>query len=156
MRKIVHVLLSGALVYVFVVACGSVSHWAGSTKDGSVSDGHPGPLTDGLGGSIADGLIAPVSDAFASGTLDVQTVTDCSKGYAEVLYPGRSAAELTRVVVLQSANTNSYSSYLPSSYTYSLGDPQLVFVKDGAIAIICGNVAYLNHPVAPFSVVLPN
>jgi hypothetical protein len=156
MRKVIQILLSGALVYIFVVACGSVSHWAGSSTDGSVSDGHPGSLADGLSGSLADGLVNPVSDAFATGTFDVQTVTDCSKGYAEVLYPGRSATELTRVVVLQSASTSSYSSYLPSSYTYSLSDPQLVFLKDGAIAIICGNVAYLNHPVAPFSVVLPN
>lgn len=64
--------------------------------------------------------------------------------YAEVAYPGRTAADLARVVALATDAPDTIFAPLPSGYQFRVVS---TWVRDGAVAAYCGQGP--AAPVAP-------
>jgi hypothetical protein len=131
-------LVAGSVVVHLAVACGSQAIEAGPSASDS------GAVVDAVMDVIADVPSAEAAPDGGSGptvtTLTCDKFTDVGGTkfyYAEQLFPGRTAVQLTsvRVMYCYKAGSPSTAGY-PVGYTCSFGGG---LVRDGAIAVTCGS-----------------
>lgn len=123
-------LLGGAAVYLVFAACGS----------GGGAARRPGGDSS-VGGSPPSSAIPDAQAQGANGTVSATEL--CSKlsepgpaqvRYAEHLFPGRTAIELTRIVAVEHIVGGSL---LGPAAGYNLAS-STTFVQDGKVAVFCG------------------
>jgi hypothetical protein len=142
MKRVIELLLGSTLIYVVVAAC------SGSARNASGGNNPDGSTMTDLLHSTFDAMANPVSDANAAGMLDVATetcgnLTKTNPGssiqlYAEHQYPGRTMAELARVIVLACATSDqTWRDMLPTGYDCFHPNPEYISVHDGGVAIEC-------------------
>lgn len=142
MRRFLEALGSGVAVYGLVAAC-SAAGASGTGERASVGTGAGASFRPyGGSGGAAEASASPVPDARAEspgGPLAVEALCDKSdgdQGYAEALFPGRTADDLAFVASVATLATGSASA--PHGYSKSVNPP---LVGDGRVALSCGPVA---------------
>lgn len=122
-RRAIEILVGSVVVYVAMAACGGLVEPVGATD--------------------------PPPTAFAPNRVEeqcthVMLLDGTSEWlYAEHEYPGRSAEALAGVEALTRFSAEDHPAHLtrPQGYTHMQAS-QTIFVRDGAVAVMCGQRAY--------------